>query len=93
MKGERKVLSLTKECKITKKLWSMIGIDPKTTPDHFTLGEIGMESMFSINFQQTLNAEYGIRLSLARIKGINIGLMKEFEAGNLENLRKYSEIG
>ena len=85
------MLSLTKECKITKKLWSMIGIDPKATADHFTLGEIGMESMFSINFQQTLSTEYGIKLSLAHIKSITVGLMKDFEEGNLDKLRTYSE--
>lgn len=27
-------------------LWSALGVDPETLPDHVTLGELGMESMF-----------------------------------------------
>ena len=38
-------------------LWKALGVDPETTPNHMTLGEIGLESMFAVELQQELERE------------------------------------
>ena len=84
-------MSGSREAKIVHQIWMALGIDPKTTPDHLTLGEIGMESMFAVELQQGLERDYDIKVSLNDIKSITVKLMKEFEAGKVEELRKFSE--
>ena len=72
-------------------VWTALGIDPKVTPNHLTLGEIGMESMFAVELQQGLEREYDIKVTLNDIKNITIGMMKEFEAGKVDDMKKFAD--
>ncbi|CAG2108345.1 unnamed protein product [Medioppia subpectinata] len=91
VRAERSTMSGTKEARIVSQIWLALGIDPKTTPDHLTLGEIGMESMFAVELQQGLERDYDIKVSLNDIKSVTVKLMKDFEAGKVEELRAFSE--
>jgi len=77
-------------------LWSALGVDPDTLPDHVTLGELGMESMFAVEIQQTIEQEYGIRLTLNEIKLITVGELKDtnkaklkLALGEIQEFKKY----
>ena len=83
--------SETSATRITKNLWQILSIDPKNTPDHLKLDEIGMNSMFITDFQQALEKDYDIKLSQKEIRSLTIGMMKEFEAGDVDKLRKFAE--
>ena len=72
-------------------IWQALGIDPKTTPNHLTLGEIGMESMFAVELQQGLERDYDIKVTLNDVKNITIGMMKDFESGKVDEMRGYAE--
>ena len=61
----------------------MLGIDPKNTPAQFTLEQLGMNSMFMSDFQQTLQRDYGLKLNKNHIKTITIGMLRDLEAGNV----------
>ena len=67
-----------------------MNIDPKNTPNHLSLGEIGMESMFAVELQQGLEREYDIKVTLNDIKNITIGMMKDFEAGKVEEMKRFA---
>ena len=73
-----------------KQLWSALGIDPKTIPNHVTLGELGMESFVAVELQQRLERDYDISLSLNEIRKITIGDLKLFQGGNKEKLKQYA---
>ena len=77
--------------KLWVQIWQALGIDPKTTPDHLTLGEIGMESMFAVELQQGWKEITTYKVSLNDIKHITIKMMKDFESGKIEMLRKFTE--
>ena len=81
----------SRESKIVNQVWSALGVDPKTTPEHLTLGEIGMESMFAVELQQGLERDYNIKVTLNDIKNITVKHVKEFEAGKVEELRRFAE--
>ena len=81
----------SRESKIVGQIWSALGVDPKTTPDHLTLGEIGMESMFAIELQQGLERDYSIKLSLNDIKNITVKYIKDFESGKIEEFKKFAD--
>ncbi len=72
------------EARLIVQLWSALGVDPKTTPNHVTLGELGMESMFAVELQQGLEREYDIKLSLNDVKNITVKQLKDFQSGNKE---------
>ncbi|CAG2172496.1 unnamed protein product, partial [Oppiella nova] len=88
VRAKRQLASGTRESRIVAQIWMALGIDPNTTPDHLTLGEIGMESVFAVEFQQGLERDYDIKLTLNDIKNITIRNMKDFEAGNVEVFRQ-----
>ena len=46
--------------------------------------------MFAVELQQGLERESDIKVTLRDIKNITIGMMKEFEAGKVEELKKFS---
>ena len=50
-----------------------------------------MESMFAVELQQGLERDYGIKIALNDVKYITIKLLKDFESGRIEELKKYSE--
>src|ERR1700733_4586814 len=72
-------------------LWRALGIDPETTPNHLTLGEIGMESMFAVELQQELEREWNMKVTLNQVKSITIGMLKDYEAGNVGNIKVHIE--
>ena len=91
MRTERQIKSGTREERIVAQIWQALGIDPKTTPNHLTLGEIGMESMFAVELQQGLERDYDIKVTLNDVKNITIGMMKDFESGKVDEMRGYAE--
>ena len=50
-----------------------------------------MESMFAVELQQGLERDYDIKVTLNDVKNITIGMMKEFEAGKVDEMRGYAE--
>ncbi|CAG2109810.1 unnamed protein product [Medioppia subpectinata] len=79
----------SKEARVVGELWRALGIDPEVTPDHLTLGEIGLESMFAVELQTELEREYAIRFSLNYIKSITIGMLKAYESGDINVIKRY----
>ncbi|CAG2172536.1 unnamed protein product, partial [Oppiella nova] len=77
--------------KMIAELWRALGIDPETTPNHLTLGEIGMESMFAVELQQELEREWNMKVTLNQVKSITIGMLKDYEAGNVGNIKVHIE--
>ena len=69
--------------------WKAIGVDPNKTPDHITLGEIGIESMFVFKLQEEFNRVYSFKATLAHIKIISVKCLREYENGNTEYLRQF----
>ena len=70
-------------------LWKALGVDPETTPNHLTLGEIGLESMFAVELQQELEREFNMKLNINHIKTITVGLLKDYENGKTEYIKQY----
>ncbi|CAG2102822.1 unnamed protein product [Medioppia subpectinata] len=91
VRAKRQTQSGSRESRIVAQIWQALGIDPKTTPDHLTLGEIGMESMFAVELQQGLERDYDIKVSLNDIKNVTIRMVKEFEAGKTSELKLFTE--
>ncbi|XP_054161216.1 fatty acid synthase-like [Oppia nitens] len=80
----------TREYRIVGQIWSALGVDPDTTPDHLTLGEIGIESMFAIELQQGLEKDYDIKISLSDVKSITVKQMKDFQSGKVVDLKQFA---
>ena len=91
VRAKRVVLKGTRESRIVAQIWEALGVDPNTAPDHLTLGEIGMESMFAVELQQGLERDYDIKLTLNDIKNITVKNMKDFERGKVEVFRQYAK--
>ena len=72
-------------------LWKALGVDPETTPNHLTLGEIGIESMFAVELQQELEREFNIKTNVNQIKTITVGLLKEYENGRTRDIKNFIE--
>ena len=70
-------------------LWKALGVDPETTPNHLTLGEIGLESMFAVELQQELEREFNMKMSVKHIRCITVGLLKDYENGKTEHIKKF----
>ncbi|CAG2167187.1 unnamed protein product [Oppiella nova] len=77
--------------RMVAELWRALGIDPDNTPDHLTLGEIGLESMFAVELQQEMEREWNMKVSVNHVKSITIGMLKEYQSGNLVNIRKHMD--
>ncbi len=91
MRANREQLSGTSEDRLIGQLWSALGVDPKTTPSHMTLRELGMESMFAVELQQGLEREYDVKLTLNDVKNITVKQMKDFQSGNKQTLKNMSK--
>ena len=50
-----------------------------------------MESIFAVELQEGLERDYGIKIGLTDVKFITIKLLKDFEAGKVNELKIYSE--
>ena len=79
------------EERLIDQLWSALGIDPKATPNHLTLGELGMESMVAVELQQLLEREFDIKLGLNDVKQITVRQIKEIQSGNNQEVKRFSE--
>ena len=88
---EKQFKNKTVEENLMKHLWSSIGVDPKVIPNHVTLGELGIGSVVAVEFQQRLQRDYDINLSMELLKTITAGELREFENGNKDNLKQHSE--
>ncbi len=91
MRANRELLSGSSEDRLIGQLWSALGVDPKSAPNHMTLGELGMESMFAVELQQGLERDYDIKLNLNDVKNITVKQMKDFQSGNKEILKNLSK--
>ncbi|CAG2178868.1 unnamed protein product, partial [Oppiella nova] len=91
IKADKQQESGDKEKRLITELWRALGIDPDSTPDHLTLGEIGLESMFAIEFQQGMEKEWNMKFTLNHIKSITIGMLKEYQDGDLSKVQKHME--
>jgi acyl carrier protein len=91
VRASRETRTGSSEERLIGQLWSALGVDPKTTPGHMTLGELGMESMFAVELQQGLEREYDIKLSLNDVKNVTVKQMKDFQSGNKEILRNLAK--
>lgn len=72
-------------------LWNALGVDPETTPQHLTLGEIGMESMVGIRLQQEIEKQFDLKVSLNLIKTIDVKMLRQYEKGNETEMRAHIE--
>ncbi|CAG2171310.1 unnamed protein product, partial [Oppiella nova] len=79
----------SRQMRLIKELWRALGIDPDNTPNHLTLGEIGIESMFAVELQQELEREWNMKVTLNQVKSITIGMLKDFEAGRIGEIKKH----
>jgi thioesterase domain-containing protein/acyl carrier protein len=79
------------EERLINHLWSALGVDPKTLPNHVTLGELGIESMLAVELQQTLEREYNLKLTIYQVKKITVKQMKDFQSGNKDEILKIAE--
>ncbi|CAG2101507.1 unnamed protein product [Medioppia subpectinata] len=70
-------------------LWSVMGVDPNTTPDVITLGEIGLESLFAIQLQNEFRDRLDMNVPLAHIKGLTVGMCRAYGEGDPEPVRQY----
>jgi acyl carrier protein len=91
VRANREQFSGTSEDRLIGQLWSALGVDPKTTPSHMTLRELGMESMFAVELQQGLEREYDVKLTLNDVKNITVKQMKDFQSGNKQTLKNMSK--
>ncbi|CAG2171557.1 unnamed protein product, partial [Oppiella nova] len=89
IKADKQQESGDKEKRMITELWRALGIDPDSTPDHLTLGEIGLESMFAIEFQQGMEKEWNMKFTLNHIKSITIGMLKDYQDGKLSKVQKH----
>ncbi len=76
------------EDEVFEQLCNHLNIDNRS--DDETLGDIGLDSMMAVEIQQRLERDYEIPLTLAQIRKITVGELKEFRGGNKEKLRQYS---
>ncbi|CAG2170549.1 unnamed protein product, partial [Oppiella nova] len=79
----------TRETRLVSELWRMLGIDPGVTPNHVTLGELGLESMYALELQQEFQRQWNINVTLNHIKTITIGMFKDYEVGTGASIRKH----
>ena len=91
VRSERSVGSGGQKKHMIAELWKIMGIDPDNTPDELTLGEIGMESMFAVELQQEMERDFNMTLSLNQVKTITVGLLKDYERGNMNTIRENIE--
>ncbi|CAG2113605.1 unnamed protein product, partial [Medioppia subpectinata] len=56
-----------KQKRIIVELWRTLGIDPNSTPNDTTLGDIGIDSMFATELRHELNRDYHVQLTLTQL--------------------------
>ncbi|CAG2118911.1 unnamed protein product, partial [Medioppia subpectinata] len=79
----------TKKTRLVAELWRVMGVDPNTTPDRVTLGEIGLESMFGSEVQQEFEKTLNITVTINQIKSLTVGAFKEYESGRRDHIIKF----
>ncbi|CAG2183941.1 unnamed protein product, partial [Oppiella nova] len=83
IKVDQKKETGNRQTRMVGELWRALGIDPETTPNHLTLGEIGLESMFAVELQQEMEREWQIKMSINQVKSITVGMLKDYQNGNV----------
>jgi polyketide synthase PksR len=91
VRANRELISGSTEDRLLGQLWSALGVDPNTTPSQMTLGELGLQSMFAVELQQTLEREYEMKLNINDVKNITVKQMRDFQMGNKESLKNMSK--
>jgi thioesterase domain-containing protein/acyl carrier protein len=91
VRADRETKAGSLEERLINQLWSALGADPKTLPNHITLGELGIESILAVELQQNLEREYDLKLTLNQVKKITVKQLKDFQSGNKEQIHKISE--
>jgi fatty acid synthase len=91
VRADRETKAGSLEERLINQLWSALGVDPKTLPNHVTLGELGIESMLAVELQQTLEREYNLKLTIYQVKKITVKQMKDFQSGNKDEILKIAE--
>ena len=79
----------SRQKKVIEDLFKSIGIDPDSTPDHLTLGEIGLESMFALKIQQEFEREFNIKVGLNNIKNITVKILKDIGDGKTDYIKSH----
>ncbi|XP_054156761.1 fatty acid synthase-like [Oppia nitens] len=74
---------------VIKYIWRALGIDPKYTDIHTTMGQIGIESLLAIEMIDSLKREFGLRLTMQDLKWITVKHLLNLEVGDTEHLANY----
>ncbi|CAG2106773.1 unnamed protein product, partial [Medioppia subpectinata] len=74
--------------RLVAELWTVMGVDPNTTPSETTLGEIGLESMFAIQLQQEFKESLELNATFGQIKCLTVCMFKTYAGGDHEPIRK-----
>ena len=72
-------------------LWQMLGLDSKNTPAYLNLEQLGMNSMLMADFQLAMQKDHGLKLSQNQVKSITVGMLRDIEMGNMDQLKKVTE--
>ncbi|CAG2104924.1 unnamed protein product, partial [Medioppia subpectinata] len=88
--GDRSATRVGSGGRLIGELWSVLGVDPNTTPDGVTIGEIGLESMFAIQLQNEFRDRLDMNVPLAHLKGLTVGMFKAYAGGDPEPIRQYA---
>ena len=89
VKAEKTVQTGSRQKRMITELWKALGVDPENTPNHLTLGEIGLESMFAVELQQELERDFNVKMNINHIKTLTVGLLKDYENGKTEHIKKF----
>ena len=50
-----------------------------------------MNSLFIVDFQQTMQRDYGLNLSQNHINSITVEMLRDIESGNMDQINKIIE--
>ena len=88
VKADLQSSSSNTEDEVLNQLCNHLNIDKR--PNGETLGDVGLDSMMAVEIQQRLERDYEITMSLADIKKITVGELKEFRDGNRDSIKMYA---
>ncbi|KAH9507034.1 hypothetical protein DERF_011738 [Dermatophagoides farinae] len=74
---------------ILDQLCAHLNVDKRSREE--TIGDAGLDSMTVVEIQQRLERDYEVSLSVADVKRITIGEIKDFRDGKREGLKSFAE--
>src|SRR5699024_4700911 len=74
---------------ILDQLCAHLSVDKRNRDE--TIGEAGLDSMTVVEIQQRLERDYDVSFSVADVKRITVGELKDFRDGKREALKQFSE--